>query len=250
MMRLLSHPFRPTTKDLHRKSGSLANRKTTAVTGCSALILALASVTFSAQAQAPGKHVHGEATLDIAIEADAITLMLVSPLDNVLGFEHAPHTVAQRERVTTAQRLLASGDTLFTLDPNAGCKTTHIDARLFDEPVTHEAKPNAGESHHARPDQAHPHAHDHNHDHNDGHNHDNHTHDHNHEQHTGHSAHNDAELTVGFACTAATNAGYIDASPLFNALPRLQKLQVQIAGPNRQAGLTVSRDNGRILLKN
>jgi hypothetical protein len=48
-------------------------------------------------AHAGGKaHVHGVATLDIAVEARKITVQLESPLDNLLGYERTPRTDAER----------------------------------------------------------------------------------------------------------------------------------------------------------
>lgn len=169
--------------------------------GVSGLALLLAT---TAHAQAPGKHVHGQAELDIAIEESSIALMLVSPLDNILGFEHTPRTDAEHKQADDAHKALAQGDRLFVIDEGAGCKTEKISA-----PTLYE----------------------------DAHNH----------GHAGHAGmHADAELTIQYSCTSGHDVRIIDTSALFDAFPRLQTLQVQLAGPDRQAGMTITRTQPRI----
>lgn len=188
--------------------------------GISGLALLL---TTAAHAQAPGKHVHGQAELDIAIEKDTITLMLVSPLDNILGFEHTHRSEHEREQVNAAQKALAQGDRLFVIDEGAGCKTEQVST-----PALHaKASPaeNARHDDHAHPTE-------------DTHNHAGHT-----------DTHTDAELTVQYNCTSGDTVRFIDASALFSTFPRLQTLQVQIAGPSQQKGMTIQRSSARISLQ-
>ena len=66
-------------------------------------------------------HQHGVATLDIAVEPTRVTLDLDSPLDNLLGFERAPRTDAERERAAAVVKKLQAADGLFRIDPAAGC---------------------------------------------------------------------------------------------------------------------------------
>ncbi|MGE4123636.1 MAG: DUF2796 domain-containing protein [Pusillimonas sp.] len=199
--------------------------------GVSGLALLLAA---TAHAQAPGKHVHGQAELDIAIEESSIALMLVSPLDNILGFEHTPHTDAERKQANNAQKALAQGDRLFAIDEGAGCTTEQVNAKAFYEDTSKESPHSA----HAHND-AHRHAGDQEHAHpaEDTHNH----------GHSGHAGmHADAELTVQYRCTSGHDVKTIDTSALFDTFPRLQTLQVQLAGPGRQAGMTITRTQPRI----
>jgi hypothetical protein len=71
---------------------------------------------------AGGAHQHGVATLDIAVEPRQITVQFDSPLDNVVGFERAPRTDAERQRVANAVARLKDGDQLFRFTAAAGCK--------------------------------------------------------------------------------------------------------------------------------
>lgn len=198
--------------------------------GISGLALLL---TTAAHAQAPGKHVHGQAELDIAIEKDTITLMLVSPLDNILGFEHTPRSEHEREQVNAAQKALAQGDRLFVIDEGAGCKTEQVSTPAFDEGTSKKSPYSAhghNDAHRHKADQGHAHQAEHN--------------------HAGHTdTHTDAELTVQYNCTSGDTVRFIDASALFSTFPRLQTLQVQIAGPSQQKGMTIQRSSARISLQ-
>jgi hypothetical protein len=66
-------------------------------------------------------HVHGRVTLDVAIEARSVTIHMESPLDNLVGFEHAPRTDAQRKVAQAAITRLRAGAELFRIDPQGGC---------------------------------------------------------------------------------------------------------------------------------
>ena len=45
-------------------------------------------------------HEHGAVNLNVAVEAGRITLQMESPLENLLGFERAPRTDAERKSAT------------------------------------------------------------------------------------------------------------------------------------------------------
>lgn len=91
--------------------------------------LALAALVF---ASSPGHaadkaHAHGVAMLDISVEAQRLTLQLESPLDNLLGFERAPRTDAERQRTEAALAKLRTADTLFKIDPAAQCQLAKVE---------------------------------------------------------------------------------------------------------------------------
>lgn len=66
-------------------------------------------------------HVHGAATLDVALDGNEVTFELSTPLDNLVGFERAPRTDAERQRFTAAVGKLRDANAMFPLDPAAGC---------------------------------------------------------------------------------------------------------------------------------
>jgi hypothetical protein len=89
-------------------------------------IALLALAAFPAMAQEPRRqleaHTHGEGRLAIAIEGSRVQMELEAPASDVVGFEHAPRTAAQRKALADAKARLAKAAALFVLAPAAGCK--------------------------------------------------------------------------------------------------------------------------------
>jgi len=82
----------------------------------------------TASAHAAGHaHEHGVVKLDIAVEAGKLTVQMESPLDNLVGFERAPRTDAEHQRVDAAVARLKAAAALFKIDPAAGCTLTHVE---------------------------------------------------------------------------------------------------------------------------
>jgi hypothetical protein len=72
-------------------------------------------------AYAAGAHEHGVVKLDVAVEGSRVLIDLDSPLDNLLGFEHAPRSDAERAKADAAVKRLRDAATLFRIDGSAGC---------------------------------------------------------------------------------------------------------------------------------
>jgi hypothetical protein len=86
------------------------------------------ALTLGASALAAGKaHEHGVARLDVAVAANGVSIELDTPLDNLLGFERAPRTDAERDKVQAAVARLRDGAALFRIDPAAGCTLASVD---------------------------------------------------------------------------------------------------------------------------
>ena len=69
-----------------------------------------------------GPHVHGQGTLDIAIEGKKISMDLVAPGMDIVGFEHIATTDAQKQAVEKAKAKL--------LQPRDGFSVTRFLGRL------------------------------------------------------------------------------------------------------------------------
>ena len=61
-------------------------------------------------------HVHGEARLELVLEGNTLEIAFHSPAHNLVGFEHAPRTDDEHQRITAATTTLNAGETLFRLD--------------------------------------------------------------------------------------------------------------------------------------
>jgi len=100
-----------------------------------------------AGAFAAGPHEHGVVKLDVAVEPGRVTLLMESPLANLVGFERAPRTDAERQRVDAALSILNAAATLFKIDPAAGCTPGTVEmnaAALGDEYKPGATPPDAG----------------------------------------------------------------------------------------------------------
>jgi hypothetical protein len=69
-----------------------------------------------------GPHVHGQGTLDLAIEGNRIEMELVVPGMDIVGFEHIPSTDAQKTAVEQAKAKLSDVLTIFKLPAGAKCQ--------------------------------------------------------------------------------------------------------------------------------
>jgi hypothetical protein len=77
-------------------------------------------LAFTLPAHAGKGHVHGEGSLDVVIEKDAITLTLELPLDAATGFERAPKTDKERAALVATEAALKNPE-LFLPTPAARC---------------------------------------------------------------------------------------------------------------------------------
>lgn len=69
-----------------------------------------------------GPHVHGQGTLDIAIEGNKIEMELIAPGMDIVGFEHVASTDEQKAAVEKAKAKLTDVLTVFELPIAAQCK--------------------------------------------------------------------------------------------------------------------------------
>jgi hypothetical protein len=99
-------------------------------------------------------HEHGVAELRVAVDGGRVVIEFASPLDNLVGFEHAPQTAAQRRALAAAEQRLRAVDTLFVTPSAAACAVTAIE---LESPYPQDAGPQSGAPAH-REDHAAPHA--------------------------------------------------------------------------------------------
>jgi hypothetical protein len=76
---------------------------------------------------AAGAHEHGVVKLDVAVEGNRVVIEIDTPLDNLMGFEHAPRSDAERAKADAAVRKLRDAAALFRIDGNAGCTLDKVE---------------------------------------------------------------------------------------------------------------------------
>jgi hypothetical protein len=68
-----------------------------------------------------GAHVHGIATLQVAVDEKTMTLDFSSPLDNLIGFEHMPSNAKQKAAVKSMVDSLNKAAQIFIPTADAQC---------------------------------------------------------------------------------------------------------------------------------
>lgn len=153
-------------------------------------------------------HTHGRLSMDVAIDAQTITLTIESPLDGFLGFERAPRNDAERKRVSDMVARLNAADQLFQPDPAAACTLSKVTLNSTVLGLGDDGK------------QSHAHAKD---------------------------EHADIDIDIVFNCTQAAQAGYIDVK-LFEAFQRIRSIDAQVAAPQGQFKRTLRPNTPRLQL--
>ena len=157
-----------------------------------------------------GAHEHGVARLNAVLDGQALELELDSPAMNLVGFEHAATSAADKAKVAAARKQLENPQALFNLPKAAGCKVSsqELNSPLFgDKPeAEHDDDDHATDGKGAA-------AHEHHHDHSEIHAH------------------------YQFTCATPTALGNLDLSQVFKTFPATTKIQVQLIGPSGQQGV-------------
>jgi hypothetical protein len=165
------------------------------------LVLWMSCLTFAAApAWSAGKaHEHGALKLDVAIEGNKLTIAMEAPLDNLLGFERAPRTDAERKAAAEVLARLRSpnqGKALFSADASAQCTLSKADVQA---PVLEPGAKPAPKDEHA-----------------------------------------DLDASYEFSCAQPAELRSLDVG-LFDAYKRIQRIDVQVAGPKSQSKVTLKR---------
>jgi hypothetical protein len=158
-----------------------------------------------AQAAPPAAHEHGVAQLTLVQERSTVTIALDSPLDSIVGFEHAPASTAEKAALSRAGERLRDVAAVLSLPAAAGCTVAEMDVDL---PF-------------AEGDAA---AHDaHGHDHEEG-------------------GHADVSASYTLDCTdpAALDALKVR---LFDTFPRMRQVRAEAATAHGQGAATLTRDS-------
>lgn len=147
-------------------------------------------------------HEHGVAKLNVVLDGNTLELELDSPAMNLVGFEHAASTDADKAKVAAARQQLEQPLKLFGLAQAAGCKD---EAQELQSPLF-------GDAAHADDDD------------------DAHEHEHGHQ-------HADVNAHYQFTCATPAKLAQLDLGPLLKTFPQTQKINVQLIGPNGQKGV-------------
>lgn len=189
------------------------------------LLLALALLPFAVQAHddhdhdhahgSLGKHEHGVAQLNVALDGKSLELELDSPAMNLVGFEHAASSEADKAAVAKARAQLEKPLELFALPVTAGCSVASQELRspLFgDKATAHAHEEKAG----------HEHEHEH--------------------------GHADIHAHYRLSCEKPELLKLLTLAEFFKRFPATQKIQVQLIGPDGQKGADLAPASAELKL--
>jgi hypothetical protein len=118
-----------------RRAGRSPRKSRSLALAIDALVLAaLLAPPFAAFAQSSAgaaqqhAHVHGVAGLGVAVQGGTVTLSLESPLDSLIGFEHAPRSAPERAAVAALRATMQAPRELFKFDAEAACSLVKAEA--------------------------------------------------------------------------------------------------------------------------
>ena len=174
-----------------------------------AALLAVAAVQAVPVAQAAQPHEHGVARLDVMVDAGSVSIELDTPLENLLGFERAPRTDAEREKVAAVLARLRTGDALFRIDAAAGCTLAKVELMS----ALLELGKSGAVSHSSKPA----------------------------------SDHADLNGSFEFRCKNGARAGFVEVG-LFEAFPALKRIDLQVVTPKGQLKAVLRKPASRVAL--
>lgn len=153
-----------------------------------------------------GAHVHGVATLSIAVDEKTMTLDFSSPLDNLIGFEHVPHNAKQKAAVKAMSDSLNRADQVFIPTADAQCtlQSVKLDSLVL-EPKTTPDRPEKSKQHEEEPDHA------------------------------------DLDGEFVFACKQIGKLHDLEVK-LFDAFPHIHQLKVEVATLKKQAAVNLTSE--------
>lgn len=190
-----------------------------------------------------GKHEHGVADLDIALDGKQLLVQLTSPAANFLGFEHQPSTEEQKKAYAKMVKLLNKPKKIIDVE-GGKCKLSEKDIDLPYEVAEHKHHHDHDHDEHAHHEHAH-HEHDehkeHEHHEHDEHKHEEHAH-HDHEKEHDHdhgSKHSDIEFKYVYTCNKAERLEHVDVK-LFDRFNGFEKINVQWIANNKQGHATLT----------
>jgi hypothetical protein len=174
-----------------------------------AFILASPTLAEEAQHRQLGPHVHGQGTLDIAIEGKKIQMELVVPGMDIVGFEHVASTDEQKAAVEKAKAKLTDVLSVFKLPAAAQCKAEAANVE------------NRKEVHHEGDE------------------------DHDEDEKEGHAEHSEFHATYTISCEAPENVTGLE-TVYFANFAGAQLLNVNVTTSKGQTQAQMTRDKPRL----
>ena len=179
-----------------------------------------------------GAHVHGQGSLNIAIEGNKLNMEFEAPGADIVGFEHEASTAEQKALVEKAKVTLGEVLTLFQLPGKAGCKIEKASVEIRKDEHHHDEDEHAGGEAKAGSGAK---SEDHD---EDGHG------EHAHDEHGGHS---EFHALYALTCAAPANLTALETT-YFKAFAGAQALNVNVVAAKGQSQMQLTREKTTLAL--
>ncbi|MFK7939098.1 MAG: DUF2796 domain-containing protein [Roseovarius sp.] len=185
-----------------------------------------------------GAHEHGVGTLNIAIDGTTVAMAFQAPGADIVGFEYAAKSEADRAAVDAAVATLATPLDLFVMPAAAACSVTQASAALEMEDAhdDHAGHDDHGDhADHAEHEEHAEHEHDHDHE---------HGHDQGHDDHADHAkAEGHTEFHAEYTLACDTPEALTDIQfDYFTTFANAREVEVQIVTASGAQAFEVERD--------
>lgn len=154
-----------------------------------------------------GAHEHGVARLDVAQEGTTLEFDFNTPAMNIVGFEHAATSDADKAKLADARDALLKPHGLFSVPEAAQCS---VISQKLSSPLFGDKDEDSDADEHAD--------------------------DHDHE-------HSEIHGNYRFTCNVPSILTQLDLTQIFQTFPATQKIQVQLITAKRQLGAEVRASN-------
>lgn len=159
-------------------------------------------------------HVHGVLDMAVAVEGAALSVFIQSPLDNFLGFEHAPRTSKQVAVVRNVRKRLQAGHALLSPSAAAGCRPSEepeLDSEILQATSTVASAKGFSDA----------------------------------DEHS----HAELYMELHWHCAAPAQLEALNVQALLEHFPRIHTVQVQLASDHAQAAHTLHKNHTLLPLK-
>lgn len=166
-----------------------------------------------------GKHEHGHSAVNIAIEGGRVEMELIAPGSDIVGFEHAATSEADKAAVEQAEVVLGEPLALFGFADAAGCVVEMAAVGIEGEEHhnEHEDDAHADEEHHEKGEYAKA-------------------------EDEGEASHNEFHAAYSLTCSAPDALDGIDFAGFFGAFARAEEVELTFISEKGQASYEVERD--------
>ena len=182
-------------------------------------------------------HEHGAALLNVVLDGETLSMELMSPAVNLVGFEYEPSTDEEVQAVEDALAQLEDPMTLFTPADAAGCELASAEAdHLMTSEEGHEGEhgeEHEGEEEHSEEGEEHSEE-------AEGEEHGEEGEEHADEEGAQHS---EFRASYSFTCSSPDNLSSVDLSELFALYPGIEDLDVQYVLPSGQGAAELGTDS-------